>query len=62
VRAGRYTVLYDVGPDFNSEARAETAAGTAPGGSFTARILTPPPNVEVKDNGEVVEIEPGKGK
>jgi hypothetical protein len=62
VRAGRYTVLYGVGPGFNSEARAKTAAGTAPGGSFTARILTAPPNVEVKDNGEVVEIEAGGEK
>jgi hypothetical protein len=56
VRAGRYSVLYDVGAGFNPEAKARTAAGTEPGGSFTARIVTPPPNVEVKDNGAVVEI------
>jgi hypothetical protein len=56
VRAGRYSVLYDVGAGFNPEAKAETAAGTEPGGSFTARIVTAPPNVEVKDNGEVVPL------
>lgn len=56
VRAGRYTVLYDVGAGFSSEVRARTAAGTEPGGTFRARIVTPPPNVEVKDNGAVVEI------
>jgi hypothetical protein len=62
VRAGRYTVLYDIGAGYNSEAKARTAAGTEPGGSFTARIATPPPSVEVKDNGEVVEIEAGGEK
>jgi hypothetical protein len=62
VRAGRYTVLYTVGAGFNSEAKARTAAGTEPGGSFMARIVTPPPEVEVKDNGEVVQIEAGKDK
>jgi hypothetical protein len=62
VRAGRYAVLYDVGAGYNSEAKARTAAGTEPGGTFVARIVTPPPNVEVKDNGEVVEIEAGKGE
>lgn len=62
VRAGAYAVLYEVDADFNSEAKAKTAAGTEPGGSFRARIATAPPNVEVKDNGEVVEIEAGKGR
>lgn len=57
VRAGRYAVLYDIGADLNSEAKAKTAAGTEPGGSFKARIVTPPPDVEVKDNGEVVELD-----
>jgi hypothetical protein len=63
VRAGGYTVLYDVGAGLNGEAKAKTAAGTEPGGSFRARILTQPPNVEVNDNGEVVEIpaKPGQG-
>jgi hypothetical protein len=62
VRAGRYSVLYDIAASLNPEAKARTAAGTEPGGSFTARILTLPPNVEVKDNGEVVEIGGGKNK
>ncbi len=62
VRAGRHTVLYDIGAGYNSEAKARTAAGTEPGGSFTARVATPPPDVEVKDNGEVVAIEAGREK
>lgn len=62
VRAGDYAVLYAVDAGFNSEAKAKTAGGTEPGGSFKARIVTPPPNVEVQDNGEVVEIEAGKNK
>jgi hypothetical protein len=56
VRAGRYVVLYGVGAGYNPEAKATTAAGTEPGGTFVARIVTPPPEVEVKDNGEVVPL------
>jgi hypothetical protein len=57
VRAGRYTLLYKVDAGLGG-AKAETAAGTEPGGTIIARITAVPPNVEVKDNGEVVEIPP----
>ena len=62
VKAGRFSILYQVGAGLNGAAKAEAAGGVEAGGSFTARIVTPPPNVEVKDNGEVVEIEAGKGR
>ena len=56
VRTGRYELLYGVGAGLGGEAKAETAPGTAAGGSFVARITEKTPEVEVKDNGEVVEI------
>lgn len=56
VRAGRYTVLYEVGGGLNPEAEARTPAGTEPGGTFVARIARVPPNTEVTDSGAVVEI------
>jgi hypothetical protein len=62
VRAGAYTVLYEVGADLNSEAKAVTSGGTAPGGSFRSRIVTRPPNVEVNGTGEVVEIPAKPGR
>lgn len=56
VRTGRYELLYGVGAGLGGEAKAETRPGTAAGGSFVARITEKTPDVEVKDNGEVVEI------
>lgn len=56
VRTGRYELLYGVGAGLGGEAKAETRPGTAAGGSFVARITAKTPNVEVRDNGEVVEI------
>jgi hypothetical protein len=54
VRSGRYEVLYQVGAGLGGIAKAETAPGTAAGGSFTARITEVPPNTVVTDSGEVV--------
>jgi hypothetical protein len=56
VRTGRYELLYGVGAGLGGEAKAETRPGTAAGGSFVAQITEKTPDVEVKDNGEVVEI------
>jgi hypothetical protein len=56
VRAGSYVVLYRVGAGLSSAIKAVGPGGVQPGGSFAARISTVPPNTEVKDNGEVVEI------
>jgi hypothetical protein len=60
VRAGRYTLKYDVGAGLGGEAKAQTDGGVAPGGSFTAEISEQLPETEVTDSGEIVEI--GKGK
>ncbi len=60
VRAGRYTLLYRVGAGLSSEVEAVTGNNVAPGGSFVAEITSELPETEVLDNGEVVEIKPGK--
>jgi hypothetical protein len=61
VKAGKYTVLYEIGAGLGGKAKADSNGAEA-GGSFTARIGTAPPDVEVTDSGEVVEIEAGKGQ
>lgn len=55
VRAGKYPVLYEISAGLGGKAKAETN-GAAAGGSFTAQISTEPPNSEVTDSGEVVEV------
>jgi hypothetical protein len=62
VKAGRFAVLYEIGAGLSGAGKAQTAGGSEAGGSFTARIGTAPPNTEVTDSGEVVEIEAGKGR
>ena len=64
VKSGKYNVFYEVGAGLNGEAKAETAPGTRAAGSFATEISSVPPETEVKDNGEVVEIEgkPDSGK
>lgn len=57
VRAGKWKVFYEVGAGLGGTAKAETAPGTQAGGSFATEISTEPPDTEVKDNGEVVEID-----
>ena len=56
VKSGDYKVLYSIDAGLSGTAKAKTAAGTAPGGSFAVKIVTPPPNTIVTDSGEVVEI------
>lgn len=60
VRAGKYTLLYDVGAGLGGEAKAETEGGVTPGGSFSTEISDRLPLTEVTDSGEIVEIEKGK--
>ncbi len=57
VKTGNYELLYEVGAGLGGTAKAETAPGTEAGGSFVTRITEVPPETEVKDNGEVVEID-----
>ncbi len=56
VRSGKWEVFYEVGGGFGGTATAEAAPGTQAGGSFVTEISEEPPDTEVKDNGEVVEI------
>lgn len=56
VKAGSYELLYEVGAGLSPEVHAKTVNGARPGGSFSVQISDVPPEVEVKDNGEVVEI------
>jgi hypothetical protein len=56
VEAGRYTVLYEIDAGISGTAKAETANGIEPGGSFAVRISKAPPNTIVTDSGEVVTI------
>jgi hypothetical protein len=60
VRAGKFTLLYDVGAGLGGAAEAETDNGVSPGGSFTTEVTERLPETEVTDSGEIVEIEKGK--
>ena len=55
VKAGHFTLLYGIGAGLSGDAKAETAGGVAPGGPSPPKI-TGPPDTEVTDSGEVVEI------
>jgi hypothetical protein len=59
VRAGKYTVGYEVDAGLSGEARAETSSGAAPGGTFVTDISTELPETEVNAAGEIVEIKRG---
>jgi len=56
VKAGDYKLLYRIDAGVGGTAKAKTAAGKAPGGSFAVKVLTSPPNTIVTDSGEVVEV------
>jgi hypothetical protein len=54
VKTGSYKLFYEIGAGLNNDTKAETANGTEAGGLFAAKITEVPPDVVVKDNGEVV--------
>ena len=56
VKAGRYTVRYSVEAGLNGQAKAKTADGVRPGGSFVVDISERLPETEVTDSGQIVEI------
>jgi hypothetical protein len=58
VRAGRYHLLFSVDAGLSGSAKAVTAGGGTPRGSFAAAITAALPETEVTDSGEVVEIKP----
>jgi hypothetical protein len=62
VKAGRFTVLYQVDAGLGGKSKAETDTGVTPGGTFKVQITPATPNVEVTDSGEVVEIGKGQGQ
>jgi hypothetical protein len=55
VKAGHFTLLYSVDAGLSGTAKAETAGGVRPGGSFVTEISAVPPDSEVTDSGEVIE-------
>jgi hypothetical protein len=60
VRTGRYALAYTVDAGIGGAAKAETAEGVEPGGSFTARISSAPLDKEVTDSGEVIDKKPSE--
>jgi hypothetical protein len=60
VRAGIYTLDYQVDAGLTGKAKAVTADGGPPTGSFAVRISSQPSQTRVNDQGEVV-IVPSKG-
>jgi hypothetical protein len=59
VRAGKYTVGYEIDAGLSGEARAKTSSGARPGGTFVTDISTELPETEVNAAGEIVEIKRG---
>ena len=56
-------LLYAIDAGLGGEAKAKTAGGAEPGGSFAARIVGAPPDKVVNGAGEVVETEkPSSGR
>jgi len=56
VRPGLYTIDYQVDAGLTGKAKAVTANGSPPTGSFVVKISSTPPNTEVNDQGQVVAI------
>lgn len=55
VKSGHYALLYTIDAGLGSQAKAETASGVEPGGSFSVQISSARLNKEVTDSGEVVD-------
>jgi hypothetical protein len=60
VKTGDFDLLYEVGAGLGGKAKADSSSGTEAGGSFAVEITEEPPETEVTDSGEVVEIQPDK--
>jgi hypothetical protein len=56
VKAGHFNLVYSIDAGLSGTAKAKTEGGVAPGGSFVTEISAVPPDTEVTDSGEVVEI------
>jgi hypothetical protein len=55
VKAGKYTLVYSVEAGLSGKAKAKTAGGDTPGGTFSVDINPVEYNTEVTADGEVVE-------
>lgn len=55
VKSGNYTLQYGIDAGLSGKAKAETANGLAPGGTFAVKISPVEYNTEVTDSGEVVK-------
>jgi hypothetical protein len=62
VRAGKYTLGYEVEAGLSGEVHAKTSSGARPGGTFATDITTELPETEVNGAGEIVEIKSGAEK
>jgi hypothetical protein len=62
VRAGVYTIDYQVDAGLNGKAKAVTANGSPPTGSFVVKISSRPPQTRINDKGEVVVVPQDGGK
>jgi hypothetical protein len=60
VKGGHYALLYAIAAGLSGEAKAKTAGGAAPGGSFAVRVVSATPNKVVNGAGEVVAEKPGQ--
>jgi len=56
VRAGEYTLDYQIDAGLTGKAKAVTAGGGPPTGSFSVQITDQPPETRVNDQGEVVVV------
>ncbi len=56
VKTGNFNLLYEIGAGLGGKAAADTAPRTEAGGSFAVKVTSVPPETEVTDSGEVVEI------
>lgn len=55
VKAGHFTVIYEIGAGLSGTAKAKTTGGVTPGGSFVTEISAVPADTEVTDSGAIVE-------
>ena len=55
VKSGHFTLLYAIDAGLSGNAKAETAGGATPGGSFSVEISPAERDTEVNGRGEVVE-------
>jgi hypothetical protein len=60
VQSGRHVLLYTIAAGLGGEAKAKTAGGAAPGGSFAVQIVSATPNKVVNGAGEVVAEKPNR--